>query len=414
MDCFFAAVEVQLDPSLRGRPVVVGGTGDRGVVASASYEARIFGVRSAMPTAVARGLCPSAIFVPGHFDEYRRVSAALKDVLSTATPLIETVALDEAYLDLSGAHRLLGDSRTIAQRLREQVRVELGLECAVGVGRSKLIAKLASKAAKPVVRDGVVEPGAGIVAVDGAEELTFLHRHPVRALPGVGPRTAERLMRYGVSTVSDLAMVSVDSLVRLLGAANGRSLHELAWGRDRRPVIAERAARSIGHEETFEHDIHDAATMARRAREMAALVATRCRRAGVEGRTVTVKVRFSDFSSLSRSRTLDRAASTASAIGDAAVALLSSIPPGKGVRLVGVYCSSFGRGTSDVAARQVALDGEPKGATQLRLFSDTGQSDRVETAAEAIRERFGTSAIAVLAARQSGGLSGPAGPNRAR
>jgi DNA polymerase-4 len=221
-------------------------------------------------------------------------------------------------------------------------------------------------------------------------------------------------MRYGVSTVSDLAMVSVDSLVRLIGAASGRSLHELAWGRDRRPVIAERAARSIGHEETFEYDIHDAATMARRAREMAALVATRCRRAGVEGRTVTVKVRFSDFSSLSRSRTLDRAASTASAIGDAAVALLSSIPPGKGVRLVGVYCSSFGRGTSDVAARQVASDGEPKGATQLRLFSDTGQSDSIEAAAEAIRERFGTSAIAVFASRQSGGLNGPAGPNRAR
>jgi DNA polymerase-4 len=417
MDSFFAAVEVLHDPSLVGRPVIVGGTGGRGVVASASYEARVFGVHAAMPTAVARGLCPRAVFLPGRFDAYAQVSGDLHEILTSVTPIVEPVALDEAYLDVSGSHRLLGTSIAIAEQLRRRVHDELRLDCAVGVGRSKLIAKLASKAAKPTVTPAGVVAGGGVVMVPVDEELAFLHAHPVRAIPGIGPRTAEQLARFGVSSVADLAAVSRESLVRLLGASSGRALHELAWCRDVRPVVAEREARSIGHEETFAKDVRERVELARRAREIASRVAERLRSSGLEAKTVTLKVRFADFSSVTRARTLARPAATASVVGDTACELLDELERHDGVRLLGVHASSLVP-AGEAPARQLELfASDPAGELAPEAPGRAGAPaardvrDEVELAAEAIRHRFGRAAITSLGEQsRSGPRASPAGP----
>ncbi len=406
MDCFFAAVEVLKDPSLAGRPVVVGGTGPRGVVASASYEARVFGVRSAMPMTTARRLCPRGVFVAGRFEDYVEVSRSLREILRSVTPLVEPVALDEAYLDVTGSARLLGGGQEIATTLRSRVRHELALDCSVGVARSKLLAKLASKAAKPLVEPSGVTPGPGVVVVEEADEIEFLHRRPVRALPGVGPRTAERLARFGVSTVGDLAAVGVDSLVRLLGAAGGRALHELAWARDARPVVAERETRSIGHEETFPADLHDLAELRQHARRSSVRVAARCRASEVVARTITLKVRFADFSTVTRSRTLARPVRSGAELGDVAVDLLGAVELSMGVRLLGVQASGLS-------------PAEVSGFDQLSFFTDEGASrrgrrDDVELAAEEVRRRFGQSALApaILGARRE--RPGPPGSSERR
>jgi len=393
MDCFFAAVETLSDPSLVGRPVVVGGTGGRGVVASASYEARWYGIRSAMPTAEARRLCPSAVFLAARHGEYAAVSQRLLEILRSVTPLVEPISLDEAYLDVSGTHRLGGSSRHIAEELRRRVREQLGLSCSVGVARTKLLAKLASEAAKPRAGPDGPVAGTGVVVVGHDDELSFLHAHAVRALPGVGPRTAERLKRFGVQTVGDLAVVGRDSLVRLLGASHGGALHDLAWGRDARGVEPDRATRSIGHEETFAADERDPASLASRAREMAVAVAARCREAAVAGRTVTVKVRFGDFSTVTRSRTLARAATTAAEIGDVAGELLGALELRQGVRLLGVHVS--GLVPADLAqARQLSFFG---GDTRPGDGEELARRGEVESAADEIRRRYGSGAISSLA-----------------
>ncbi len=399
MDCFFAAVEVLDDPRLADRPVVVGGTGARGVVASASYLARVAGVRSAMPTATARRLCPDAAFLPGRFDRYRSVSAALRSILTDVTPLVEPVALDEAYLDVSGAHRRSGPSCEIAAGLRLRVRRELGLDCAVGVGRTKLVAKLASKAAKPVVGPAGVEPGPGVVVVPAADELAFVSRHPVRALPGVGPKTAERLGRYGISAVGDLAAVSDESLERLLGASLGRQVHRLARGDDTRPVVAVRAARSIGHEETFDRDIRDLSALERHVRAAAERVASRCTDGAVVARTVTVKVRLADFSTVTRSRTLSSPTASAAVVAGVATALLRELAPRAGVRLVGVQVSGLADG-SRPRVEQLELFAEPPCRSAAPPGAHgPGTSTRVAVAAvaDAIRRRYGPRAIAAAA-----------------
>ncbi len=405
MDSFFASVEVLDEPALAGRPLVVGGSVDRGVVASASYEARRYGIRSAMPTAEARRRCPDLVVVRPRHARYGEVSRQLLELLERVTPLVEPVALDEAYLDVRGA-RWCGDGvASLAAQLRTEVREELGLACSVGGGTTKLVAKLASKAAKPrpsapgVAPAGVPRqgPGSGVVVVAPEDELAFLHAHRARALPGVGPRTADKLRRYGVDSVGDLALVELGSLVRLLGRAHGTLLHDLAHGDDPRRVEPSRVAVSIGHEETFAADERSRDRLASLAREMAERVASRCRGAGVAPRRVTVKVRFGDFTTRTRSRTLPAVLATGQALGAVAADLLDELPPGPGVRLLGVHASLL-----------VPRDEAAAGPEQLSLFAPPGDPETgadgtqrregVEAAADAIRDRFGAAAIASLAA----------------
>src|SRR5688572_4290335 len=241
MDSFYASVEVLLDPSLATKPVIVGGSGDRGVVASCNYEARSYGVHSAMPSVRARRLCPQAVFVHGRFDTYADYSKRFHEIFRSFTPLVEGISLDEAFLDVTGALRLFGDGAEIGRAIRVRIREELGLRCAVGVGRSKFIAKLASKAAKPKPGrpgQGPV-PGVGVLVIAPEDELSFLHPLPVGALWGVGPSTQRKLERFGIRTVADLAALPVETLVSAVGNAHGRHLHDLAWARDDRPVVPE-------------------------------------------------------------------------------------------------------------------------------------------------------------------------------
>ena len=337
MDAFYAAVEVLEDPALAGKPVIVGGSGPRGVVASCSYEARAYGVRSAMPSTRARRLCPHAVFVPTRHELYGEYSRRLHAVLQSFTPLVEGIALDEAFLDVTGARRLFGDGPTIAAAIRLRLHDELRLSASVGVATCKLIAKLASEAAKPTASPHGPVPGLGVMHVPAGEELAFLHPLPVQSLWGVGPATLRRLDRFGVRTVADLAHLPEATLVAALGTANGQHLHALAWARDDRPVETDRPIKSIGHEETFAADRHDAADLLREVNRQANAVATRLRRHGSLGRTVTLKVRFGDFRTITRSRTVREPLGAAKAIARLAAELLDSV----GVRLLGVTVSNL-------------------------------------------------------------------------
>jgi DNA polymerase-4 len=352
MDSFFASVEVLDDPTLAGRPVIVGGSGRRGVVAACTYEARMFGVHSAMPSSVARRLCPDAVFVDGRFHRYVEESRRLHAIFATITPLVEGISLDEAFLDVSGAVHLFGDGASIGREIRTRVLDQMELQCSVGVGRSKLMAKLASKAAKPRASRSGIEPGTGVVVVGADEELAFLHPMPVRALWGIGPVTEKRLLALGVTTVGELAAVPPDALERYLGIAAGRHLSELARGVDDRPVVPEQEAKSIGHEETFATDLWAMDDLQARLHRMVDASATALRAAERSARTVTVKLRFGDFTQITRSHTLDGPVDATPAIGAVAAALLDGADVAKGVRLLGVSLSGLA---------------EPGGGTQLRL-----------------------------------------------
>ena len=330
MDAFFASVEVLDDPSLSGKPVIVGGAGARGVVASCTYEARAYGVHSAMPSMRARQLCPDAIFLSGRHGRYAEMSAELHKILVDITPMIEPVGLDEAFMDVAGALRLLGPPDQIAHGLRRRVRDELGLACAVGIGRSKMLAKLASRAAKPWASRAGLVPGPGVFLVEPADELAFLHRHDVEALWGVGPATAKRLHDLGVRTVGDLAAVPLDAMVRRLGKASGAHLAALARGEDPDPVNPNRPNKSIGHEETFSEDLVDPHELERHVLRMAESVATMLRGASTSARTITVKVKFKDLSLQTRSHTLGRPIATGGAIGQVAAGAAGRHRPRRG------------------------------------------------------------------------------------
>jgi DNA polymerase-4 len=407
MDCFFAAVEALDDPSLAGKPVIVGGTGGRGVVASCSYEARATGVSSAMPMAQARRRCPGAVVIAGRHDRYGQVSRQLHEVLREFTPVIEPIAFDEAFLDVSGSHSLFGDSRAIAWAIRSRVREKLSLDCSVGVARSKLIAKLASREAKPRPTPAGPVAGTGVVVITAEEEVPWLRRRAVSDLWGVGPRTTERLGRYGIRTIGDLSALDEASVIRLVGRAAGKQLYSLARGEDRRPVVADRAMKSIGHEETFATDRYEVDSLRTELVRLADSVGGRLRGAGVVGRTVTLKVRFGDFTTITRSHSLGSPLLSSAEISEISCALLATLDLARGVRLVGITVSSL-----DAGGLQAAGCG-PGVAQQLELLSDERDAPRdhrhramgdVDAAVDAIRRRYGTSAVGPAAVASTGGL----------
>ena len=394
MDAFYASVEIRDDPSLAGKPVIVGGAADRGVVAAASYEARVRGVHSAMPSARARRLCPDAVWRTGRYDRYMQVSQQLHELLIGVTPVVEGIALDEAFLDVAGARRLFGDAEEIAWRIRRSIQDDLGLTASVGVAAVKMLAKLASEAAKPRVTPLGVVPGAGVVVVPPGTEVGFLHPLPVRALWGVGPATARRLERFGVQTVGDLAALPVEAVVSSLGAGLGRHLHDLAWARDPRAVVAQVALKSVSHEETYGRDLADPDVLRREIVRQSDAVATRLRRSGLAGRTVTIKVRFPDFVTITRSRTLPVATDNGPDVARAACELLDVVDTSPGVRLLGVGVTQL----APPPDRQLSFDDLAPGG-----HAPTGW-DRASQAVEEVRRRFGDGAVGPTALVSEHGL----------
>jgi DNA polymerase-4 len=335
LDAFFASVEQRDKPSLRGKPVVVGGVGGRGVVSTASYEARRYGVRSAMSTREARSRCPHAAFLNPRFHAYRDTSQKVMQVLRDLSPLVEPLSLDEAFVDLvpTGLTSYDDDSvRALAEDVRARVRETTGgLTASVGVGTSKFIAKVASDLDKP----------DGLVVVSAGTERDLLRPMHVTVIPGVGPATAERLRRAGISTVADLESISEDELVRLLGKAHGHGLFQLARAQDDRPVEPERETKSVSVEGTYDTDLTDKRLMEGLVGRQALNVADRLRKNGLSGRTITLKVRLHDFTTLSRSTTLPAPTDTGTTISRLARGLLGELDLTGGVRLLGVGVSGL-------------------------------------------------------------------------
>jgi DNA polymerase IV len=350
MDAFYASVELLSRPHLRGQPVIVGGSGNRGVVLSATYEARALGIYSAMPMARARRLAPQAVVIAPDHRHYTRASEGIMAVFRAVTDIVEPLALDEAFLDVSGAQRRLGRPTRIAELIRARIYDEQGLVASVGVASTKFVAKLASTRAKP---DGLL-----VVPVD--EVVTFLHPLPVGALWGVGERTEEQLHRLGLRTVGDIARTPAATLQRALGDAAGRQLFALAWGRDPRRVIRDEPDRSIGAEETFPVDVDDPVVIAGEVLRLSERVAARLRAGGVAGRTVVLKVRFADFTTITRSRTLAEPADVAQDIYRTARELLDALALQRArIRLVGVRLTNLT--DSDSIPHQLALGERDRG-----------------------------------------------------
>jgi DNA polymerase-4 len=363
LDAFYASVEVLKDPSLSGKPVVVGSAGPRGVIMSASYEARRRGLHSAMPSVRARRRCPDAVFVPPDFESYRAYSNRFREVLLAHSPLVEPLSLDEAFLDASGATLLFGSPPEIAARIRAQITAEMGLTASVGVAANKLLAKLASTKAKP---DGVLHIPAG-----GTE--AFLHPLAVGDLWGVGEKTAETLGRLGIRTVGELARTPAAILDRVLGEGHARDLIRLASGEDERNVVPFEAPKSVSHEETYPADLDDPDEIRRQLLALSHRVAERLRADGYRARTVTVKFRLPSFTTLTRSRTLPDATDLAADLYHTAGELFEALPPGRRrFRLLGVAATGL----------------VPGGEEQLAMVR-TGHWHEAELALDRIHRRFG-------------------------
>lgn len=399
LDAFYASVEQLLEPALRGQPVIVGGVGRRGVVCAASYEARRFGVRSAMPSTRARALCPQGVFLPPRIDIYVGYSRQVMAVLRDVTPLVEQLSIDEAFLDVGGAWRRLGDGVAVGEHLRARVRSEIGLTISVGVATTKFLAKVASDFAKP----------DGLKAVAPGEELEFLHPLPVRVLWGVGPKTAEKLERFGVRTVGDVARLPSESLVAALGNAVGQHLGDLAHNRDPRPVVTDRDAKSIGHEETFADDLTARVDLERELLRLTDSVASRLRAAKVRARTVTLKARYRDFATITRSHTLDQPTDSAHAIMITGRALLDQVDCQRGLRLIGVHASNL---VGDDVGVQGTLDLDDLADARRAgaRHAETGRAETrradIERSLDDVRRRFGSDSV-----RPAALLKAPERPN---
>ncbi len=359
MDAFFASAEQASKPSLRGKAVVVGGLGPRGVVATASYEARVFGVNSAMPMGQARRLAPNAAYLVPRFGFYRSISEQVMALLRALSPLVEPLSLDEAFVDLEagGAAWDEASARLAGSRLRADIRAVTGLTGSVGLAASKMLAKFASEQAKP----------DGLVLIEPGTERAMLAPMSVRILPGVGPATGDHLRRAGISTVDELVEAGEDELVRLLGKAHGHGLYGMALAHDERPVVAERETKSVSVEDTYDVDIHDRVRVGTEVQRLADRCVRRLRGAGLSGRTIVLKVRRYDFSTLTRSETLRGPTDDPSVVREAAARLLESVDTTGGVRLLGVGVSGladftqedlFAQAAGELAALEPAEDAE--------------------------------------------------------
>lgn len=406
MDSFFAAVEIRDDPSLEGKPLVVGGSGQRGVVASCNYEARIYGIHSAMPSVHARQLCPNLTFIDGRYGRYSEVSEQLHEVLRSITPVIEPIGLDEAFMDIRGVQRLFGAPREIALLARRRVEEELGLRCAVGVGTTKMVAKLASKAAKPKIEGRQVHVGTGVVVVEPGEELAFLHPQPVARLWGVGPTTQRRLRELGVHTIAQLSSLPVESLMRAVGRAQGTHLAALARGEDDDPVRADRVNKSLGHEETFSHDLRTKDEMVPHLIRMAESVASQIRSSSLAARTLTIKAKYADFTVVTRSTTLGVALDTGPSIAEVALGLIADVEPQRGIRLLGVSASNL-VGADDPRQLAFSFDDE---SSDFHVAASRSQSrwEHVSATIDEVRERFGRESLGTVSmVRRGDGINVP-------
>jgi DNA polymerase-4 len=388
LDAFYASVAILKDPSLKGEPVIVGGTGSRGVVTSASYEARAYGVHSAMPSVRARRLCPEGIFLPPDFEAYRTHSNRFREVLLAHTPLVEPISLDEAFLDVGGATLLFGSPVEIARKIRREVEAEVGVTCSVGVAPTKFVAKLASDGCKP---DGLLHVRVG-------EVRAFLEPLPVGRLWGVGEKTAEVLDRLAIRTVGDLGRTPVAILDRLLGEAAAAHLSALAHGVDDRSVVPYEAPKSIGHEETFDRDLDDDREILRELLALSGRVAARLRDDGYRARTVTLKARLANFTTLTRSRTQADPTDLGADLYRTVAELYRALPGARRrIRLLGVQAGGL----------------VPAGAEQLALLRSERWGD-VERTIDRIERRFGTGAArpaALLDRNRRNPLSSHGGPS---
>ncbi len=368
LDAFFAAVEQRDKPSLRGRPVVVGGVGGRGVVATASYEARVFGVRSAMSTREARSRCPHAAYLSGRFPVYRETSARVMELLAGLSPLVEPLSLDEAFVDLAAGGVDVGSAAALVE-VGEQLRRDItevtgGLHGSVGIASSKLVAKIASELDKP----------DGLVLVPPGTERDLIRPMPASALPGVGPATAERLRRVGIRTVADLETTGEDELVRLLGQAHGHNLARLCRAEDDRAVVSDREAKSVSVEDTYDTDIADPRVLGGLVERHALRVAARLRESRLSGRTVTTKVRLHDFSTHSRSATLPAPTDDPRTIVRLARTLLGDVETAGGVRLLGVGVSGLADWIQEDLFAEQDDEGRPGESGESRGTGETGET----------------------------------------
>lgn len=369
MDAFFVSVELRTRPELRGKPVIVGFPGERSVVLSGSYEARAFGVKSAMPMAVAMRMCPQAVVIEPRHKLYYEVSGQLMAIFESITGLVEPLSVDEAFLDVTGALRRLGPPRGIGELIRRRVAAELGITASVGIAETKFVAKIASTRCKP----------DGLLLIGPDQTVPYLHSLPVGALWGVGAKTKEVLAKMGISTVADVAATPVSSLKKVLGAT-GEHVHQLAWGVDPRPVTPVRLEKSIGAEETFATDTDDDALLRRELLRLSHRTAGRLRSSGMVARTVALKLRFADFSTITRSRTVQTPVDSAQLIYAVALQLLESVGTrAMAVRLVGVRAEQL----------------EETARTSLQLSIDRRDDNwrAAEQALDEVARKFGNKSV---------------------
>ncbi|NQW75034.1 MAG: DNA polymerase IV [Candidatus Planktophila sp.] len=367
MDAFFASVAERDNPELKGKAVVIG-MGARGVVSAANYEARKFGIHSAMPVGRARRLAPHAIFLPVDMPRYQEVSSHVMEIFESFTPWVEPISLDEAFLDVSGVGRLLGSPREIAIAIRAKVLAQEGITCSVGIAPSKFIAKLASEHCKP---DGMLE-------IEAEHILSFLHPLPIRAMWGVGPKTAQTLERLGLRTIADIANLPRSTLIRALGEANGASLYELAWGRDYRDVTAHDPTKSISAAETFAQDLDDPVEILTEFLRLSERASARLRDSDLFAKTISIKVRFADFSTINRSKTLPLALDGTQEIFEVVRALYEALHIERArLRLVGVSLENLMSG----APEQMVLGARESGWRQA------------DSAIDRARARFGAGSV---------------------